>query len=71
MSLEREKHIDFIIRLMKNRECFEYFMTLPIRTNNYYWGIAALYLLGGLDRIDRDEAIEYIYKIVSFTGNRL
>ncbi|EAY19237.1 protein farnesyltransferase, putative [Trichomonas vaginalis G3] len=72
-ELLREKHIRFIIALMKNKEIYEYWMTIAIRTNNFYWGIGALYLMGGLDRIDKEEAISYILSCQApnggFAGN--
>lgn len=60
MTLLREKHVNFILYLMKQRDSFEYWMTLPIRTNNYYWGCSALYVMGAADKIDREDVIQYV-----------
>ena len=72
-TLTKEKHGDFLIKLMNDRSSFEYWMTLPIRTNNYYWGLCALYLFGQIDRINRDEVIDYLLQCQKpdggFSGN--
>ena len=59
--LNKEKHIDFITKLMMDKECYEYWMTIPIRTNNFYWGIGAVYLFGGMDKLDKEGAINISY----------
>lgn len=73
LKLEKEKHIKYILALMKNREIYEYWMTISVRTNNYYWGLGALYHFGGLDQADKEEAIQYILQCQSpkggFSGN--
>ena len=67
-KLQKEKHIKFILDLMRNKEIYEYWMTIAVRTNNYYWGIGALYLFGGLDRLDKQETLDYILACQAPTG---
>ena len=68
LTLQKEKHIKFILDLMKNKEIYEYWMTISVRTNNYYWGIGALYLFGGMDRLDKKEVLEYLLACEAPTG---
>ncbi|KAK8894096.1 hypothetical protein M9Y10_022528 [Tritrichomonas musculus] len=59
-TLLKEKHIEFLLKLLNAKDSLEQMMTIPIRTNSYYWGLSALYLLRAMDRIDRNEIINYI-----------
>ena len=72
-ELLKEKHIAFLLRLLREKEAYETVVTLPIRTNSYYWGLAALYLLGGMDRVNKEEIIDHIVKCQTeeggFAGN--
>ena len=60
MPLEKEKHIQFLLNLMKDRSSSHYVMSIPIRVNNFYWGLTCLYLLDGLDRVNYDECSNFI-----------
>eukprot|EP01133_Synstelium_polycarpum_P011905 gene11905-13871_t len=41
-------------------EDFEYWVTEHLRMNGMYWGMATLYLLGSLDRLNRDDTIKWV-----------
>ena len=72
-ELLREKHISFLIRLLNETDTYEKVLTIPIRTNTYYWGLSALYLLGAMDRIDQTAIVDYLVKCQTeeggFAGN--
>lgn len=60
LTLLKDKHIDFLLKMLNTKDSYEQMLTIPIRTNTYYWGLSALYLLGAMDRIDKNEIITYI-----------
>lgn len=68
MTLNRSQHINFILSLIHDNESAEYLMTLSIRTNHYYWALSALYLMGGLDKVDKDETLSFILSTQSPCG---
>lgn len=68
MTLDRVKHINFILKLVNDRQSAEYFMTQSIRTNNYYWALGVLYMLDALDKIDKKETIDFILSTQSECG---
>ena len=61
-TLLKEKHINFLITLLNSKDSIEQMRTIPIRTNSIYWGLSALYLVGGLDRINKAEIVDYLKK---------
>jgi geranylgeranyl transferase type-2 subunit beta len=62
--LLKDLHIAFLRRLLFSKGSYEQIITFPIRTNTYYWGLSALYLLNGLDSIDADAKSAIIDEIV-------
>lgn len=72
-TFDKEKNTKFILELIKDKESLAYWMTVSMRSNNYYWASSALYLMGSLDQLDKDEAIDFLMKCKTkdgvFAGN--
>ncbi|KAK8898553.1 Rab geranylgeranyltransferase [Tritrichomonas musculus] len=68
MTLNRTNHINFIHKLINDRQSSGYFMTISIRTNNYYWALGVLYLLDAIDQIDKKETVDFILSTQSECG---
>jgi geranylgeranyl transferase type-2 subunit beta len=62
--LLKDLHVSFLRRLLFSKGSYEQVLTFPIRTNTYYWGLSALYLLNGLNSIDSDAKSQIIDEIV-------
>jgi geranylgeranyl transferase type-2 subunit beta len=63
-ELLKDLHIRFLRRLLFTKTSYEYMVSFPIRTNTYYWGLSALYLLGGLDGLDPSEKAAIVSEIL-------
>lgn len=60
-SLFSDKHIDYIANHGKDN-AYEYHMTEFLRMSGIYWGVTALDTLGSLEKLDRQEIIDFIRK---------
>jgi geranylgeranyl transferase type-2 subunit beta len=55
-----DKHRDYIVKISKSRDSFEYYATEHFRLSGIYWGLCALYLMGEEDALDREELISWV-----------
>ena len=71
--LQKEKHAEFIKKLINDKESSGYILTYSQRTNNYYWASGALYLMNELETLDQEEALSFLtqcrIKGKGFAGN--
>lgn len=67
-TLLKEKHITFLLRLLNDKDSLAQQRTYPIRTNTIYWGLSALYLLGAVDRVNREEIISHVVQCQTAEG---
>ncbi|XP_051165948.1 geranylgeranyl transferase type-2 subunit beta [Leptopilina boulardi] len=57
-----EKHADYLVSYSMNKDDYTYCMTEHLRMSGIYWGLTALDLMDQLDRINREEVLEFIGK---------
>ncbi|EGC35627.1 hypothetical protein DICPUDRAFT_152036 [Dictyostelium purpureum] len=71
----KDKHINYITNLDVKKDTFEYWVTEHIRMNGMYWGLTSLNLLGALEKMDKEEIIQWILSCQKpnggFSGNTL
>ncbi|KAK3335385.1 terpenoid cyclases/protein prenyltransferase alpha-alpha toroid [Cercophora scortea] len=53
-------HVQYIQRLDKRRDEYEYWLTEHLRLNGLYWGLTALHLLGHPEAIPRADTIDFV-----------
>lgn len=63
-----EKHIEYLASYGSMKDEYHYCMTEYLRLSGVYWGLTAIDLLGKLDRMDKDEIIEYVKSCESESG---
>jgi len=54
------KHADFIHAYSDKKNDYEYIMTEFLRMSGIYWGLTAMDLMSQLDRMNREEVIEFV-----------
>ncbi|CAI9719722.1 geranylgeranyl transferase type-2 subunit beta [Octopus vulgaris] len=61
-TLLLQKHSDFIAAYGTKKDDYEYCITEYLRMSGIYWGLTALSLMDKLDKVDRDEVLEFVKK---------
>ncbi|CAJ0959726.1 unnamed protein product, partial [Mesorhabditis belari] len=56
----RELNAQFIEKYVRNKEDYEFVMAEPLRMSGIYWCTSALDLMNALDRLNRQEILEYL-----------
>lgn len=59
-TLLLQKHIDYIAAYGAKKEDYEYCMTEYLRMSGMYWGLTVMDLMGELDRMDKDQVIQFV-----------
>ncbi|KAL4219064.1 hypothetical protein ACF0H5_021647 [Mactra antiquata] len=59
-SLLLDKHADYIAAYGSKKDDYEYIMTEFLRMSGMYWGLTAMDLMSQLERMNKDEVIEFI-----------
>ncbi|KAL5013014.1 hypothetical protein ScPMuIL_011565 [Solemya velum] len=59
-SLLLEKHADYIAAYGKKKDDYEYCMTEYLRLSGIYWGLTAMDLVKQLDRMSKEEVLEFV-----------
>ncbi|XP_078576527.1 geranylgeranyl transferase type-2 subunit beta-like [Branchiostoma floridae x Branchiostoma japonicum] len=54
------KHADFIALYGAKKDDYEYCMTEYLRLSGMYWGLTTMDLLGQLERMDRQQVVEFV-----------
>ncbi|XP_043278864.1 geranylgeranyl transferase type-2 subunit beta isoform X2 [Venturia canescens] len=57
-----DKHSDYIVSYGTNKDDYIYFMTEHLRVSGIFWSLTALDVMGELDRMSKDEVLEFIAK---------
>eukprot|EP01132_Coremiostelium_polycephalum_P006209 gene6209-7731_t len=74
VNLLNDKHVEYIINLDKKKENFEYWVTEHLRMNGMYWGLTGLNLLKSIDKMDKNEIVEWLLSCQKpnggFSGNQ-
>ncbi|ELT99579.1 hypothetical protein CAPTEDRAFT_118195 [Capitella teleta] len=55
-----DKHRDFIAAYGAKKDDYEYVLTEYLRLNGVYWGLTVMDLMGALDRMNKDEVLEFV-----------
>ncbi|XP_049963725.1 geranylgeranyl transferase type-2 subunit beta isoform X2 [Schistocerca serialis cubense] len=55
-----QKHSDYIASYGMNKDEYEYCMTEYLRMSGMYWGLTAIELMGNLDRMNKQEILDFI-----------
>ncbi|CAE1312175.1 RABGGTB [Acanthosepion pharaonis] len=61
-TLLLQKHADFIAAYGTKKDDYEYCMTEYLRMSGIYWGLTALSLMGKLDKVDKQEVLDFVKK---------
>lgn len=59
-SLLAHKHVQYIVDFALSEGSLEHILTEHFKMSGIYWSLTALYLLGALDRLDRDKIIDWV-----------
>ncbi|WAR31021.1 PGTB2-like protein, partial [Mya arenaria] len=59
-TLLLQKHADYIAAYGAKKDDYEYCMTEFLRMSGMYWGLTAMDLIGQLDRMAKDEVIQFV-----------
>lgn len=59
-TLLLEKHIEYIAQYSNKKEDYEYIMTEYLRMSGMYWGLTVMDLMHSLDKMDKEEVIQFI-----------
>ncbi|XP_071495765.1 geranylgeranyl transferase type-2 subunit beta-like [Diadema antillarum] len=55
-----DKHVEYIAKYGSKKDDYEYVMTEYLRMSGMYWGITVMDLMGQLDRMDRQEIVDFV-----------
>ncbi|XP_064649465.1 geranylgeranyl transferase type-2 subunit beta-like [Lineus longissimus] len=59
-TLLLQKHIEYIAAYGNKKDEYEYCMTEYLRMSGIYWGLTVMDLMNSLDKMDKDEVIEFV-----------
>ncbi|KAF2071018.1 hypothetical protein CYY_007661 [Polysphondylium violaceum] len=59
-NMLKDKHVEYIINLDKKEKSFEYWVTEHLRMNGLYWGLTALNLMNSIDKMNKQELIDWL-----------
>ncbi|XP_015511660.1 geranylgeranyl transferase type-2 subunit beta [Neodiprion pinetum] len=57
-----EKHGNYLASYGNNKDDYEFCMTEYLRMSGMFWGLTAMDLMGQLDRMDKQEVLEFVAK---------